>query len=87
MKQRIIALCLCIVVGAAAKAETGEKAGIIVLPPALYAVEGRECNVYFDNLLLTDATGLSLDVETTIRGGAQQNERFTVIPEKGGEGS
>lgn len=49
-----------------------------VLPPKIYAVEGLECNVYFDNLFLDDASDYGIDVDSPI--GQQQNKRFTVVP-------
>lgn len=50
----------------------------VVIPPAIYGVEGRECNVYLDNLHLSDADDYLHDVEAA--GGLQQNERFTWTP-------
>lgn len=50
----------------------------VVVPPYMYAVQGRESNLYFDNVFLGAAKDYSLDVTGT--GGMQQNERLTWIP-------
>lgn len=51
----------------------------MVLPPFIYAVEGRECNVYFDNLMV-GADSLSFDATSSSDSGQQQNERWTWTP-------
>lgn len=55
----------------------------IILPPEIYAVPGKEINVYFDNLFLED-NHYSLDVSGILAGAVQQNERLKIIPEKTG---
>ena len=55
----------------------------IILPPEIYAVPGKEINVYFDNLFLED-NHYSLDVSGILAGVVQQNERLKIIPEKTG---
>ena len=52
----------------------------VVLPPYIFAVEGRECNVYFDNLHVSSPVDFNHDVTTTSSVGKQQAERFTWIP-------
>lgn len=52
----------------------------IVMPPYIFAVAGREANVYFDNLHLADAQDYFHDVTTTNTVGQQQTERWTWIP-------
>ncbi len=52
----------------------------IVMPPYIFAVAGREANVYFDNLHLADAQDYFHDVTTTNSVGQQQTERWTWIP-------
>ena len=52
----------------------------IVVPPYLFATQGRECNVYFDNLHLADAADYLHDVVSSTSVGQQQDERFTWIP-------
>ena len=54
----------------------------IVMPPFIYGVEGKECNVYLDNLHLADASDYNHDVTSSggVTAGTQQNERFTWIP-------
>lgn len=52
----------------------------IVVPPYIYAVEGRECNVYLDNLHCGSAADYDHDVVTSPAVGKQQAERFTWIP-------
>ena len=49
----------------------------LLLPP-VYAVVGRECNVYFDGLTQAKHNDLAWDVTCAI--GTQQDERFTVVP-------
>lgn len=51
---------------------------VLRLPPTIYAVVGRECNIYFANLLNRPLTGLIIDV-VCVRG-KQQAERWTYIP-------
>lgn len=51
-----------------------------VTPPAIYGVQGRECNLYFDNLFFSDARDYLLDVVPVSNTGAQQNERWTWTP-------
>lgn len=50
----------------------------IVLPPYMYAVQGRESNLYYDNVFLCPAN--QYDIDLTATGGMQQNERLTWIP-------
>lgn len=52
----------------------------IVMPAYLYGVQGREMNVYFDNLHLADASEYLHDVTTSSAVGAHQNERWTYTP-------
>lgn len=50
----------------------------IKLPPKIYAVVGRESNVYYDNLLVDDADKYQWSVNCNV--GKQQDERFVVTP-------
>lgn len=50
----------------------------IFLPPKVYAVTGKEMNIYFDNLIIEDADKYLWDVVCSI--GQQQNERWTDKP-------
>jgi lysophospholipase L1-like esterase len=50
----------------------------IQLPPTIYAVDGKEVNIYFDNLLAGDAENFDWDIESSK--GTQQNERWTFTP-------
>lgn len=54
----------------------------IVVPPTIYAVQGREANVYFDNLhLAADAREFEHDVDcSAVQTGLQQNERWSLTP-------
>lgn len=52
----------------------------IVAPPYVYAVQGRECNVYIDNLHLSDAKDWLHNFDAAISGSQQQNERWTWTP-------
>lgn len=52
----------------------------LVIPPTIYGVQGREANVYFDNLLLEDASRYNVNVTSAGGVGTQQNERWTWIP-------
>lgn len=60
-----------------------------MLPPYVYGMEGRECNVYFNSLFGNDAwqRGLHVDVTTSPAVGKQQAERFTWTPSAGGANS
>lgn len=48
------------------------------LPPKLYALVGKEMNVYFDNLMIDDASKYDFFIKGSI--GKQQSERWTVVP-------
>lgn len=50
----------------------------LVLPPYAFGVQGREANIYTDNLLLADAAEYNWDFASTQ--GAQQDERWTWTP-------
>jgi len=54
----------------------------IRISPIIYAVVNREANVYFDNLMIDNASKYEWDVICDI--GKQQDERFTVIPTAAG---
>ena len=56
--------------------------GDLTLPPVLYAVEGKEINIYFDNLISDDISRYNVNVTCAI--GIQQNERWTCVPEASG---
>lgn len=51
---------------------------VLVLPPTIYAVQGRECNVYFDNLQVGGTDLFAVNVTASY--GSQQRERYTLIP-------
>ena len=63
-----------------AAAATSAPAPEIVMPPYVFGVQGRECNVYFDNLHLADASQYFHDVTSASTTGQQQNERWTWTP-------
>lgn len=48
------------------------------LPPKIYTVLGKEANIYFDNLMIDDASKYNLDVICSV--GQHQDERFKFIP-------
>jgi len=52
----------------------------MVMPPTIYAVQGRECNVYLDNLHVGASRHWEHDITTTGSVGTQQNERWTWTP-------
>lgn len=52
----------------------------MVMPPFIFGVQGREANVYFDNLHLGDADDYRHDVTSASTTGKQQNERWTWTP-------
>jgi lysophospholipase L1-like esterase len=52
----------------------------LVVPPTIYAVQGREVNIYFDNLVLEDISRYNVDVTTSGSLGDHQNERWTWVP-------
>jgi lysophospholipase L1-like esterase len=51
-----------------------------VTPPTFYGVQGREANLYFDNLINCDWRDYSWDVASASSVGLQQNERWTWTP-------
>ncbi len=53
---------------------------VIVMPPTIYGVQGRECNLYIDNLHVGDSSVYAHDVTNTAVNGAQQRERWTWTP-------
>lgn len=55
-------------------------APVLVMPPTIYGVQGRECSLYIDNLHLGDSTLFNHDVTNTAVNGAQQRERWTWTP-------
>lgn len=55
----------------------------MVMPPYIYGVQGRECNVYLDNLHLSDADDYLHDVASASNTGQQQSERWTWTPSAG----
>lgn len=52
----------------------------MIMPPYIYGLEGRECNVYLDNLILSDAADYNIDITSASGTGQQQNERWTWTP-------
>lgn len=53
----------------------------LLLPPLIPAIPGRECNLYFDNLILAPAGVARLfEVDVDCPKGQQQTERFTWTP-------
>jgi lysophospholipase L1-like esterase len=50
----------------------------VVVPPYIFGVQSRECNVYTDNLFLADANEYLPNFAASY--GAQQNERWTWTP-------
>ena len=55
-------------------------APVLVMPPYIFGVQGRECNLYIDNLHVGDSTLFNHDVTNTAVNGAQQRERWTWTP-------
>jgi lysophospholipase L1-like esterase len=66
--------------GASTVSPTTPAAPEIVLPPAIYGVQGRECNLYFDNVFLADAGDYLINVDSVGSTGQQQDERWTWTP-------
>lgn len=52
----------------------------ISLPSQLIAVEGREFNIYFDNVIDYNKTLHEFDVNVTCSKGSQFDDRFTITP-------
>lgn len=48
------------------------------LPPKIYALVGKETNIYLDNLINFNASDYLFDVSCSV--GVQQNERWTLTP-------
>lgn len=48
----------------------------VILPPKIYAVQNKEANVYFDNLVISPVDDYLVDVSASV--GVQQRERFTI---------
>jgi lysophospholipase L1-like esterase len=57
----------------------------LILPPVIYATPGIECNVYFDNVILTLNTN-SYAFDVTCPKGVQLQERWTYTPASGEAG-
>ncbi|MCM2318051.1 MAG: SGNH/GDSL hydrolase family protein [Pseudomonas sp.] len=53
----------------------------VVIPPYVYGVQGREANVYFDNLFLSHADDFLVDAAASV--GVHQQERWTWTPTAG----
>lgn len=58
----------------------------LILPPSIPAVVGMECNLYFDNVVLTARSG-SLLFDAVCGKGRQQEERWTWLPTESDIGS
>lgn len=88
MRTLSLVLMAMLLFGAAASgAEAEALAGKVrlVLPPVIYATPGVECNLYFDNAILTTSEGnYAFDVKCDI--GLQMSERWAVTPSKGDAG-
>ena len=52
----------------------------LVMPPYIFGVQGRECNVYLDNLHLADSSEYLHDITSAGGVGTQQQERWTWTP-------
>lgn len=52
----------------------------MVIPPYVFGVQGRECNVYLDNLHIADASDYLHDVTSESSVGQHQSERWTWTP-------
>lgn len=52
----------------------------VITPPAVFGVQGQECNIYFDNLFLDDAADYNINFDSSGSVGSQQNERWTWTP-------
>lgn len=58
---------------------------MLALPPTLYAVVGKELNIYLDNLVVGKASEYDFDVVDGGGAGAvQQNERIKIVPSTAG---
>ncbi|HVT27498.1 MAG TPA: hypothetical protein VHE81_05710, partial [Lacipirellulaceae bacterium] len=89
-KATTIAVCILLVIAcrksqSSARGETAPDAKPIsgairlVLPPMIYATPGVECNIYFDNIVLTlNATNYAFDAVSPV--GQQFEERWTFTP-------
>lgn len=52
----------------------------VVTPPYIFGVQGRECNLYFDNIFVGSESYLIDCSSTASTAGIQQNERWTWTP-------
>lgn len=64
----------------------------LTLPPTLYALEGVEFNLYFDNIVSNDASEYYWDVnlyngDTYVDLGKQEEKRYTLTPTSGNVGT
>jgi lysophospholipase L1-like esterase len=72
--------------GATAQAAIDELAGrtspapTLIVPPTLYATQGREVSIYFDNILPEGASDYLWDVSNGPAEAKHQNERWTLTP-------
>lgn len=52
----------------------------VVTPPVIYGVQGRECNLYLDNMFADDAASYSIDVTAAEAASRQLNECWRWTP-------
>lgn len=64
----------------AAKMGLASQAPDLVTPPAVYGLEGQECNVYLDNLMLVDFRDYEFSVRAAEAVSKSQEERWTWVP-------
>lgn len=51
-----------------------------LMPPTIYALEGRECNAYFSNFLMSTVDISNYKFNVTCTKGTQENDRWTYTP-------
>lgn len=78
----IVIFMSCMLFGAILSCRATEFSPELVLPQTMYALQSLECNLYFDNVLMSNYKDFHFELSSTVANGTmrQHNERFSWIP-------